>query len=183
MNRREVLRRTTIATGAALVLPLHSALLSGCTSRSTIEEAIEPMSFTIDDYSLLEEMADTLLPATDSQSASEAGVVSEIDKMVAEVYSDTDRIAYQDQFKILAEHLQAEEFSDSSEANKIEVLKQLESSTGRLKDAWIHVKQQIIALYLSSESIAENHLNYMPVPGTYEACIKLSETNGKAWAI
>ena len=26
-------------------------------------------------------------------------------------------------------------------------------------------------------------LNYLPVPGSYEPCIELSEVNGKAWAL
>ncbi len=40
-----------------------------------------------------------------------------------------------------------------------------------------------IILYLSTEEIGLNFLNYLPIPGPYESCISLEEVNGKAWAL
>ncbi len=183
MKRREVLRNTVLATGAAIAAPLYGALLSGCSSNPSMETAYEPIAFGPEQYSLLESVADTLLPATDTPSATQAGVVQTIDRMVGEVYSENDRRIYLEQFDHLAELLENEGFMDADDSRRIELLQQLETSEGVLRDAWMHGKQQIIALYLTSEEVAENFLNYDPVPGSYEACIPLSETNGKAWAI
>lgn len=52
-----------------------------------------------------------------------------------------------------------------------------------LNESYRHIKQQTIAYFLSTEEISTNHLNYLPVPGKYEACISLESVGGKAWAI
>jgi len=53
-----------------------------------------------------------------------------------------------------------------------------------ISDAFFQeLKQQAIAYYLSTEEINTKYLNYLPVPGEYQACIPLSEIGGKAWAI
>jgi len=40
-----------------------------------------------------------------------------------------------------------------------------------------------ISGYFGSELIGENHLAYAPMPGPYQGCIPLSETDGKVWAL
>lgn len=52
-----------------------------------------------------------------------------------------------------------------------------------LNESYRHIRQQTIAYFLSTEEICMNHLNYLPVPGKYEACISLASVGGKAWAI
>ncbi|PKG96710.1 hypothetical protein [Paraglaciecola sp. MB-3u-78] len=49
--------------------------------------------------------------------------------------------------------------------------------------AYIDIKQQTVAFYLSTEDIAENYLNYLPIPSEYEPCVPLAELGGKAWAV
>lgn len=181
MKRREVIKRTVLASGAALSAPLYSSLLSGCSPSGPPETTYSPSAFSPEQYTLLEKVANTLLPATDTPSASQAGVPPVVDRIVAEVYSPEQQEAYFRQFALLEVALQ--DASETDEAGRKALLQRLEASDGELKGAWAHLKQQLIAMYLSSEVVAENHLNYLPVPGTYESCIQLSDTNGKAWAI
>ena len=170
-------------SGAALSAPLYSALLSGCTPKSASETVVSHSAFTEDQYSLLELIADTLLPETDTPSATQVGAVAAIDDIVGECYTEQDRQAYLDQFELLADRLTADGFPGASPDRQLQILQDLESADAVQHEAWMHVKQQIIAMYLTSETVAENQLNYLPVPGAFEPCIKLSETNGKAWAI
>ncbi len=183
MDRRDVLKRTALFSGAAIAAPLYSGLLTGCTSKRVAEDVFKPVQFTDEQYLMLGQLADALLPATDSPSATEAGVPQVIDSLVGEAYAEADRASYMEQFNALAAFLNKEDFQNGSATEREAVLRQLENSSGVVKEAWVHVKQQIIAMYLTSETVAENYLNYEPVPGTYEPCIKLSDTNGKAWAI
>ena len=70
---------------------------------------------------------------------------------------------------------------------KVALLSALDSSKEDLlreqRTAYHDFKSKTVAYYLSTEEIATNHLNYLPVPGKYEACIRLEETGGKAWAL
>ena len=70
---------------------------------------------------------------------------------------------------------------------QLEQLKGIVTSTEEkdqmAKSAFLEFKQQTIAYYLSTEEIATNYLNYLPVPGTYESCISLESVGGKAWAL
>ncbi len=183
MRRREVIKQTVLASGALLSAPLYSALLSGCSAKPSPETTFTPAAFSSEQYSLLEAVADTLLPATDTPSATDLGVVQVIDEIVGECYSDEEKVAYFQQFGVLDQYLRDQEFLNASDDERLAVLQELESVGGNFHDAWVHVKQQIVAMYLTSEQVAEEQLNYLPVPGEFEACIPLSETNGKAWAI
>ena len=90
---------------------------------------------------------------------------------------------------------QKEKFSESFAALKsygtsesqLEQLKGIVASTEEkeqmVKSAFLELKQQTIAYYLSTEEIATKYLNYLPIPGKYEACISLESVGGKAWAL
>lgn len=51
-----------------------------------------------------------------------------------------------------------------------------------MQHGYEQIKQQAITYWLNSEIIATNHLNYLPIPGKYEACIPLESVGGKAWS-
>lgn len=181
MDRRKALRQTALISGAAIASPLYSSLLTGCTRKPVPEELFTPVVFSQEQYALLSAISDTLLPATDTPSATETGAVQMIDSIVGECYTDEQKSSYMGLYGELEDALDG--FSDTDPQDRIIALMKLESASGPLFDAWMHVKQQIIAMYLTSETVGENQLNYLPVPGVYEPCIPLSETNGKAWSI
>ena len=178
MNRREVLKRTAFLTGAALSAPLISSILSGCTPETKQTGQLQVPFFDPDQFQLVTELADVILPATDSPSASAVGVPQTIEEMVRLVYPPEDRKAYQKGFTILREFL-------NSESDLRAGVQKLESQNApeEVRQAYLHFKQQTIAYYLTTEAVAKNHLNYLPVPGAYEACIQLSDVDGKAWAL
>lgn len=181
MNRREVLKRTAYLTGAALSAPLISAILSGCNVEETANATdYQPQFFQNEDFSRLTELVDLILPKTESPSASEVGVHHLIDRFVAEIYLPENQKAYQEGFSALKAHL-------TGVANPLATLKQLESPETRADAetvaAYRELKQQTLAFYLSTETIAKTYLSYLPVPGAYQACIDLADVDGKAWAL
>jgi len=188
MNRREILRLTATLTGAVVAAPIASTLLTGCKMEPV--ETFKPAYFTEAEYSIIKNIADLILPKTDSPAASEVGAPQMIDLMVGTVYNAEDKAKHKTKFDALLLHLNGEEgatpFLKKSEEVQFKEIKAIEDGeidTEFVKDAYLNLKQQTIAYYLSSEEISTKYLNFLPVPGEYEACITLEEAGGKAWAI
>jgi len=182
MKRRDILRYTAYVTGAAITAPIASTFVSGCKLASADEiQVLAPKFFKDpDDMKLLYKIVDTILPATDSPSATDVGVPEIIDNMVGEVYSIEDQNAYRAGFDVLAKYI-----NDQDDAlGALEALEANDASDLEAeKKAYLQLKQQTVAYYLSTEEIGTNYLNYLPVPGAYNGCISLEEAGGKAWAI
>ena len=192
MKRREILRYAALATGAVVSLPLANSLLVSCQADATAATVGEKLAFFgKKEAGVVKDLVDLILPKTDSPSASELGVHTMIDQMVGNVYRPEAKTAYQENFAQLMKHLQnagsGKGFRSLAGADKVKLLQGLDASKEKTlekaRTAYLDLKQQTIAYYLSSEEIATNYLTYLPVPGAYEACISLEQAGGKAWAI
>ena len=185
MNRRTILKYTALATGAAVSGPLMSVILSGC--QPDVADNYQPKFFNENEMSQLRSLIDVILPKTDSPSASEVGVHRIMDSMVGEVYTATEQADFRKGFTALTEHLTTTDFQNKKAAEQVQLLQTLDASKDEnlktVRDAYLDVKQQTIAYFLSNEEIGKNYLNYLPVPGKYEACISVEEAGGKLWAI
>ncbi len=85
MNRRDLLKMVTLATGAVVVG--SEFFLSGCKNN----DSLGGNTFTADDIAFLDEVADTIIPATTSPGAKEAGVGKFMTVMVNDCYDDRDQ--------------------------------------------------------------------------------------------
>lgn len=180
MRRREILKYTTFITGAAIAMPLMGTFLAGCQQEAG-KDIASPSFFSSETASFIKDIVDVILPKTDSPSASEVGVHTMIEHMVGNVYNETEQKKYQEDLETLRLFLKQ---TDGTLLVTLQQLEQAQDETaGQAKAAYLHIKQQTIVYYLSTKVIATKYLNYLPVPGTYEPCIKLAEVNGKAWAI
>ena len=182
MKRREVIRLVTLATGSVLSVPLMNSLLIGCKDIPIVnKEDYNLQFFDEKEFSFVKTLIDTILPKTDSPSATEVGVHQIIDDMIANVYSPTDSANYRRRFSAL--HLYLKEASD----NQLVAIQNLSTSTNEsdkeAKRALLALKQQTVAYYLSTEVVIKKHLNYLPVPGKYEPCISLESVGGKIWGL
>lgn len=184
MNRRELIRYTALATGAAVCSPLLSALLSGCTTHVDDSVAYTPIFFSKEDFNLVEELVDVILPKTDSPAASEVGVHKTIDLLAGTVYREKEKENFRKQVDALLKFLKESHLDELDEKERLALLQNIsESSAYDVRAGLLSVRQQAVAFYLSAQEIATGYLNYLPVPGKYEACIPVEETGNKAWAI
>ena len=188
MNRRDILKYTALATGAVVSAPLAGVLLSGC--QGELPEAAggdAPAFFTQQEFTLLEELVDLILPETDSPAASAVGVHRMIDHMAGKVYPAEFGAAWRKEFEALAAHLGQAGFDEKTAEEKLKLLTALQRSEGQdaetARAGLLQLKQQSIVYYLSTKEIGVNFLNYLPVPGEYQACISLESAGGKAWAL
>jgi len=181
MKRRELIRLISLATGSALVIPLSSNLLIACKQVEKQEELDYALQFfNQEDFSLVRDLVDVILPKTESPSASDVGVHQIIDTMIGKVYDAEQQLNFTDKFSKLKAYLgTSENYSDSLES----LITSYNKEDQEAKSAFLNLKQQTVLYYLSTKEIGTTYLNYLPVPGEYKACIKLEEVNGKAWAL
>lgn len=197
MNRREVLRYTAWITGSAVSASLAGAILSGCSEQTSEQNkaagtAISANSnllhfFTPEQFALVGLLADTILPRTDSPSATDVKVHITLDSMLGQVFDVTYQTAFKTQWLALEKYLGQQQFLQLSPTAQVEALKALELNKSddatSAKKALVEFKQQVIAYYLTTEEIGEKFLNYLPIPGSYKPCISVAEVNNKAWAL
>lgn len=180
MDRRELIKIVTMATGAALAVPLSSSLLTACNKVEAVKDSDYQLQyFNEKDFSSLMAMLDVIIPKTDSPSAVEVGVHQIIDNMVGKVYKPEEQKEFSEKFAALNSFAS----SNSGLENFQSLLASEEEKDQEAKSGLIGLKQQAVAYYLSTEEIGKNYLNYLPVPGEYEPCISLESVDGKAWAL
>ena len=184
MKRRDVLKYAAYASGAALSTPFFGAFLSkAATKYLNLDAFYKPLFFADQEFMMLREIANTILPKTESPSASEVGVPATIDAILANVYRKEDQRNFKKRFASLETYLKSKQFLESNAKQKVTILTKLDQSEDSNRWTYLDIKQQVITYYLNSEEIGENYLNYVPVPGYYDPCITLESVNGKAWSI
>src|SRR5690606_26101861 len=182
MNRREILRYTAWLTGTAISAPLAGIILSGCSEAP--KDSVNPVGegeakkpgklhfFAPEQFALVTLLADTILPRTDSPSASDVNVNVTIDSMLGQVFDDEYKAGFKRNWSELERHLSQHDFSALDQQARAALLGSLElsqdSSLSSARQALVELKQQVVAYYLTTEEIGKNHLNYVPIPGAYE---------------
>lgn len=85
MNRRELLKMVSLATGAVVIG--SELFLSGCKNNAAIGGA----TFSQDDIAFLDEVADTIIPTTKSPGAKTAKVGTFMTVMVNDCYTEAEQ--------------------------------------------------------------------------------------------
>ena len=187
MNRREILKQTSLIVGGALSIGTISAVMSGCKTE-TIDIAWEPKILTSDQAKLVAEIAERIIPATDTPGAKEAGVASFIDRALDLNILGEERtklITGFEQFSGMAMDKFGKSFIEISDEEKDNVIKAvaMDGAEGdQVNPIFKQVKELVVAGYFTSEVGAKSALAYDPIPGEYKGCIDFKEV-GKAYAI
>src|SRR5690606_33600173 len=106
MDRREALRRTALLMGGALSAPAIMGVLNGCTAKPTIDW--KPEFLSNDQGILISQIAEIIIPKTDTPGAKDVGVPAFIDSMLKDVYSKEEQQRYLDGLKSFDEQAKAQ---------------------------------------------------------------------------
>jgi gluconate 2-dehydrogenase gamma chain len=193
MDRREALKRTAWLMGGVVSAPAIMGVLNGCAAKSTIDW--KPVFLSEDQGILVTEVAEIIIPKTDTPGAKDTGVPGFIDLMLKDVYSKEDQDHYLtglNAFDEAAQKEYGESFIDlNDEQRKAFVKKEHDAAveaeratTPAPKRPFILMTKELTMLgFFTSEPGATQVLQYIAVPGSYNGCIPLSEAgNGKTWA-
>ncbi len=187
MNRREAISSVALLLGGTIIG--SNAFLSGCKPKSEVG-----VSFSPEDIYLLDEISETILPATSTPGAKEAKVGEFMTVIVRDCYEEKDQTVFMDGIKKLNEACKAKhngkEFLNASPEQRHELLVALDAEQkeyqknkkeGEPSHYFRMMKELTLWGYFSSEVGATKALRYVAVPGKYEGCIDYKKGD-KAWA-
>lgn len=157
MQRRDFL--TAFGASAAVAL-LPNDALAAWTRVSAGEPPAD--SLTAAHLALIGSIADTVLPRTDSPSATDVGVPAFINVIVSENYTETDRLAFVTGLDAIDAHMKAN--ADNSVAT-LEALTERRTEPSR---TYWRLKGLIIHGYFTSEPVMKNVLHHEIMPGKYD---------------
>jgi len=198
MERREAIRNTALILGYAVSASTVTAVLNGCTSETTVNEASDepwsPKFFDKDEIALIDEISEVILPATNTPGARDAEVYKYIDVIIAHHTDSVEQGTFRDGLAELdrsCSETYGASFLECSSEQRLEHLRALDEqayaysnkNSGRYRPWFSRMKELTWIGYFTSELIGENYLNYDPVPGVYHGCIPLDEMGGKTWSL
>jgi gluconate 2-dehydrogenase gamma chain len=192
IDRREALRKTALLMGAAVSASALSGILQGC--KAAPELTYTPSFFTEDQARIVMEVAEIIIPKTDTPGAKDAGVPGFIDLMLKDCYKkeDQDRfIAGLTAFDEEAKKAYGDSFIYCKPEQQVELVTKIHAAAlaeakenKEAKRPFILMAKELTLLgFFTSEPGATQVLQYIAVPGSYKGCIPLAEAgNGKTWA-
>lgn len=189
MNRRDILKSVGLIVGGT-VIGADAFLLSGCTFS---EEQIGLLSGK--QISLLEEIAEVILPHSEkSPGAKDAKVGPFINRIVSDFYNAQEQQVFLealDKYKemdfeaMTLGEKEAQLLIEESYVKENHIYTFTNKETGEsfeTRPAYVMIKQLSIWAYLSSEIVAKNNFNYLPIPGKYTGCVEVTaDTKPMYW--
>ncbi|MEM9722027.1 MAG: gluconate 2-dehydrogenase subunit 3 family protein [Bacteroidota bacterium] len=187
MQRRDAMKRMAWSTGGVLSIPTLSMWMSGCQVEQTPDWV--PSFFSQEQIDLVAEIAETIIPTTDSPGAKEALVHRYIDIMAKDLLPEKMQqavLAGLKEFQQTCTEAMGKNFQALEPTEREAYLMELEK-TGKTREQdtpafFPMMKQATLAGYFTSEIGATQALAYTPVPGGYEPCVDLQDGQ-KAWAM
>lgn len=176
INRREAIKRTAAIMGCTLSGSLISAVLSGCSNTQSNGDW-SPSALTNNQLQTAADLAEVILPATETPGAKDANVERFIDHMVAEFYPPAERGLITESL----EELTQSDFVNLNFEDQTEFVSQFISNEEN-RDFFLLFKQTTLMGFFTSEMGATQVLQYDPIPGGYWGCESLEELGSKTWA-
>lgn len=193
MNRRDALSRVALILGGTVIGA--NAFLEGCKpadKKSSDDSSAKPL-FAATDAAYLDEIAETIIPATDTPGAKAAKVGAFMTVMVTDCYPEADQKVFIDGMKKLEEASKKKNnksFIDSSTEERkallIDIDKEAKDYMASKKNEdpkhYFRMMKELTLLgYFTSEPGATQALRYVAVPGKYEGCVAYKKGD-RAWA-
>lgn len=168
MERRDLLRTLASATALSILphktLEAWSRVATGVPTTSGLSDA--QMVF-------VRALADTIIPRTDTPSATDVGVHRFVDVIFAEYFTDEERARAVATLDALDERAMSESkvvFADLDEEGRGKFIASLESGPRDtdVKRTYWQLKGLIVRGYFTSEPVMKNVLKHVVMPGRFE---------------
>lgn len=197
MNRREALKQSAWLMGYGVAGSVFGGMLNGCQVDTGSDWT--PLFFTPAQAATVAEVAEHILPRTDTPGAKDVFVDRFIDRIIADCYSPEQ----QEQFRSGLDTFDADcrqqfnrSFVKCTPAQRDEFLRRQEAAPsnpdrylwgnkiveGGKPPFYRELKGLCLFGYFSSEEVGEKVLKYDPVPGKFVGCVPVAEI-GRAWSL
>lgn len=168
MERRDLLR--AFASAAALTLLPHETL----SAWSSVATGLRPPNGLSDAQMLLvRAVADTIIPRTDTPSATDVGVHQFVEVIVAEQLTEAERSAAEAGLAAiddLAMSTGGVVFADLTPEQRASVMQALEAGDRGVEPAktYWRLKGLVVHGYFTSEPVMKQVMNHQVMPGTFQ---------------
>ena len=186
MERRELIKMIAAITGGAFI---GGGMLTGCKSEPEIGGAV----FTAADTTFLDEVAETILPATKTPGAKAAKVGELMKVMVNDTYEPKDQEIFHKGIVTLNEaskKTNSKSFMDAAPEQRTALLTALDAEAKAYQKSkkpeepahyFTMMKQLTLLGFFTSKEGATQALRYIAVPGKYVGDYPYKKGD-KAWA-
>lgn len=196
IDRRELLKRVAYLIGGAISAPAMLGILQGCSAKKP-SASWTPAFFSVAQAAIVSEVAEIIIPRTDTPGAKDLGVPAFIDTMLNDTYAAADQQRYLqglEQFAQRAKEVHGTPFLELSAQQQQELVREVHDGAilaARENQAderdhrpFILMTKELAMLgFFTSEVGATQILQYTAVPGPFRGCIPLAQTGtGKTWA-
>jgi hypothetical protein len=174
--RRHALQRLSALLGGALSAQLTAGVFGQVLNTGPSVEV------GADEVKLLAEVADTIIPTTDTPGAKAAGVEHFIVRILRDCYvrgEQQEFYAGLAKLNAASRSAHGRGFAELDAAQRKELMKQTARSD---KAFFLRLRELAIVGYFTSEIGASKALEYLPIPGRFEGDMPL-KPGQKAWAL
>ncbi len=173
MERREAVIKISWILKSALLAPTILTVLQSCQEQVLNTRDLMVLNDEQDD--LIKAIADTILPRTESPSASNVKVDRFMDLLLQDVFEDEVKQKFLQglsQFDVDCQSVTGHRFVDLIESDKYTYLEKvdkeiMEQEYDDLVPFYYTFKHLTITIYFTTEQGVKQNLNYNPIPGSY----------------
>ncbi len=178
MDRRKAIQRTAFLLGGAVSASIIGGVMSGCQAEKVADW--QPEFLDKDQALLVGELAETILPETETLGAKSIGVPEYIDIVVKDCFTSDEQLQFKKGLIEMDEKCQlfaGKSFLDCSaeERQKFLVLSETEGIKKRDESddkAFIFtLKELVLTGYFTSEYAITELMNFNPIPQKFEGCV------------
>jgi hypothetical protein len=177
MNRRLVLKQLAMATAGAMLLPACGV------DPKKVSIALNNLKVSGDEEDLIAEIADTIIPATDTPGAKAVGAHLFTLVMVDDCMEKSEQEKYLKglrSFNDSTKKITGKSFIKASPEERLEILTALEKDRDNLPEEtkifYSRTRQYIVQGYTSSQHFLTDVKPYQLIPGpNYKGCIPVTE--------
>lgn len=189
MNRRDALSRVALLVGGTVIGA--EFFLSGCKNEDRVGASVD---FSEKDIAYLDEIAETIIPKTDTPGAKDAKVGAFMTVMVKDTYDEKQQKIFLEGMTKLNDASKSKfskSFMDITADQRKELLTGIDNEAkeyqkNKKREDPTHyfqmMKQLTLLGYFTSEPGATQALNYVETPGKYDPCLPYKEGD-KAYAL
>lgn len=177
-TRREAILKTSAMLGGATLVG-QALMLAGCERRRTeapVAEKPRDGLFSDADLALLDEIAETILPETDTPGAKAAGVGPFIALMVTDTYSPEEQEIFMAGLATIdrkSQQAYGDIFVELAPAQRLGVAERLDRErfdAGEAMHYFRMLKELTVLGFFTSETAYNQVLEYVETPGRYDGC-------------
>jgi hypothetical protein len=181
LRRREILRRAAWLLGGAISAPAALAVLQGCSAKQQPAAAAAPKFFSAEELALVAEIAEIMIPKTDTGGARDAGVPAFIDLALFALYPAEDQARFRAGLSGFATAARAagkaflEQEAPAREAFLRRSLEAALAGERHPRPFMLMFRELALLGYFTSKVGITDNMEYVAVPTAFHGCVPLSQ--------